>query len=38
MTYMDDDDKSIKITFQRCNGYVRYTGKIVQLLYINFIH
>ena len=35
---MEDDENQFKITCQHCNGFVTYSGRSGELLYINFIH
>ena len=37
MTY-EDDDKPFKITCQYCNGFVRCSDSIVEIISINFLH
>ena len=37
-TLMSHDKKLFKNTCQHCNGYVKCSGKIGKILYINFIH
>ena len=34
----EEDDNKFKITFQRCNGFVTYSGRGVELIYITFLH
>ena len=35
---MEEDYNQLKITCQRCNGFVICSGRSEELLYINFIH
>ena len=32
------DDRKVKITCKRCNGFVKCSGRSVKLLYITFLH
>ena len=34
----EEDDKPIEIACKHCNGFVRFSGRSGELLYINFIH
>ena len=35
---LDDDNKRIKITCQRCNGFLIYLGSIIELIYHKFLY
>ena len=35
---MEEDDKNIKITRKRCNGFVECSGRSVELIYITFLY
>ena len=35
---MVEDDNQLKMTFQRCNGFVTCKGRSEYIIYINFIH
>ena len=35
---MDEYDNKFRITFQRCNGFVIWSGSSGELLYMNFLH
>ena len=35
---MEEDDNQLKITCQRCNGFVKFKGRSGELLYITFFH
>ena len=36
VAYTDDDDKSFKIIYKHCIGYVKCAGRSGELLYITF--
>ena len=38
VTYVGDDDKPLKITFQNFDGFIRCSGKSGKLLYITILH
>ena len=37
MTY-EDDDKTLNMTYQYCNVFVRCSDSSAEILYINFMH